>query len=123
MDAKKIISEKILLGTNLNTRRSTLRKILGINHKCWKYNYSGEEGFLVRISNYSNNNLDIPWSMLEKFYDALQSTGYSGKVFRAYYPTQAKDHPCHVHVVGMIFKVSGIAKSDTDEKNYFSQEP
>jgi hypothetical protein len=118
-EAQQIIAEKMLVGSDLNTCRSTLRKIIGVGHKCWKYDYSGEDGFLVRISNYEINNLDIPWSMLEKCFAALQNSGYNGKVFRECYPIQAKDHPCHVHVVGMIFKKSGVAVSDADEMNYF----
>ncbi len=35
------------------------------------------------------------------------------------YPKQAKEHGYHIHVVGMIFKKSGIAKLDEDGKDYF----
>ena len=118
--AKLIIKENIVEGMDLNTRRSSLRKVIRTNHQCTKYNYNGEDGFLVKISNCDMNNLDIPWSMLEKcFYSLKEPEGYNGNVFRRYYPQQAKNHPCHVHVVGMIFKKAGIATSDLKEKNYY----
>ena len=118
-DAKQMISNKMLPGTDINTKRSSLRKIISSDVKCWNYDYAGEEGFLVRISNNEINNLEIPWNMLEKCFYAMRNSGYNGKVFREYYHIQAKDHPCHVHAVGMIFKKSGIAVSDADEKNYY----
>jgi hypothetical protein len=64
--AKKIIHQKIVQGTDLNTKRSRLRKVIQDNYPCTKYDYNGENGFLVSISNYDNTNLEIPWSMLEK---------------------------------------------------------
>jgi len=119
-EAKAIIKENIIVGTDLNTKRSSLRKVIRTNHRCTKYDYTGEEGFLVRISNYDANNLDIPWSMLEKCsYSLKEPEGYNGNVFRHHYPLQAKNHPCHVHVVGMIFKKAGIATSNPEEKNYY----
>ena len=119
-EAKLIIIEKIIVGTDINTIRSKLRKIIRVNHKCTNYDYNGEEGFLVRISNYDSYNLDIPWSMIEKCYYSLEDdNGYNGNVFRKLYSKQAKDHSCHVHVVGMIFKKAGIAISDNHDKNYY----
>ncbi len=112
-EAKTIIQEKIVEGTDLNTKRSTYRKVMQAGHKCYKYDYNGEEGFLVRISQYESNDVEIPWSMLEKCFESLKVEGYSGGVFKHYYPVQAKGHGCHVHVVGMIFKKAGIARSDT----------
>jgi hypothetical protein len=119
-EAKAVIKERIIEGTDLNTKRSSLRKVIRMNHRCVKYDYNGEEGFLVRISNYDMNNLEIPWSLLEKCFHSLKEPeGYNGKVFRHYYPRQAQIHPCHVHVVGIIFKKAGTATSDPKEKNYY----
>lgn len=57
--------------------------------------------------------------MLKKCFNSLKnSDGYNCKVFSYYYPKQAKDHSCHVHVVGMIFKTAGIAETDAKNKNY-----
>lgn len=122
-EARKIIQQKIVQGTDLNTKRSKLREVVRVNHRCTKYDYNGENGFLVSISNYDNNNLEIPWSMLEKcFYALNEPDGYNGKAFRRYYPRQAKAHPCHVHVVGMIFERAGLAESDAVEMNYYLRE-
>ena len=119
-EAKAIIKENIIEGTDLNTKRSSLREVIRTNHQCTKYDYNGEDGFIVRISNCESNNLDIPWGMLEKcFYSLKEPEGYDGDIFRRYYPQQAKNHPCHVHVVGMIFKKAGIATSNPEEKNYY----
>jgi len=73
---------------------------------------------LVRIGNSEYNNLDIPWSMLEKCFSALKShRGYNGKYFRENYPKQAKTHGCHVHAIEMIFKRAGIA--DELKRKYY----
>ena len=118
--AKKIIQQQIVQGTDLNTKRSKLRKVLQDNYQCTRYDYNGENGFLISIGRRSNNNLEIPWGMLEKcFYALNESDGYNGEVFRRHYPQQAKNHPCHVHVVGMVFKKAGIAESDAVELNYY----
>lgn len=119
-EAKKIIQQKIVRGTDLNTKRSRVRRVIQDNYPCTKYDYKGENGFLVRIGNNDKNNLEVPWSMLERcFYALNEPEGYNGKVFRRYYQRQAKNHPCHVHVVGMIFKKAGIADSDSAEMNYY----
>jgi len=119
-EAKAKIEGKIVVGTDLNTSRcrNGYRKVIETNHICKKYNYNGEKGFLVPIN--KKNKIEIPWSMLERCFPALkEKEGYNKKVFEKYYPCQCKDHPCHVHVVGMIFVKAGIATPDDKEKNYF----
>lgn len=109
-EAKEQIEKKIQVGTDVNSERSTLRKIRTTNYACYssRYGYNGEKGFLVQIG--KKNNLRIPWSMLKNCFIALKSLeGYNGSYFRKKYPLQAKDHRCHVHVVGVIFEKSGIA--------------
>ncbi len=111
--ARIIIEKNIKVGTDINSERSTLRKILSTNHPCYseRYGYNGEDGFLAKISNYESNNLSIPWSMLENCFEALiTSEGYSGSYFRKEYPLQVKDHSCHVYIVGVIFERAGIAR-------------
>jgi len=111
-EAKKQIEKEIQVGTDVNSERSKLRKILRTNYRCdsSSYGYNGEKGFLVRISNYEANNLKIPWSMLENCFRALHSSeGYNTYYFRNKYPRQREGHPCHVHVVGAIFEKSGVA--------------
>lgn len=109
-EAKKQIEKKIQVGTDVNSERSVLKRILRTNYPCYssRYGYNGEKGFLVSIGR--GNNLKIPWSMLENCFRALHSSeGYNTYYFRNEYLLQAKDHPCHVHVVGMIFEKAGIA--------------
>jgi hypothetical protein len=58
--------------------------------------------------------------MLETCFPSLKElTGYNRNIFGKYYSDQAKDHPCYVHVVGMIFKKAGIAISDEGKMNYY----
>jgi len=111
VDARDKIKQRIIKGMDINTKRSKLRKIIETDIKCTKYNYAGEKGFLVKISNYYQNDLQIPWSMLERCFSALNTVdGYGGISFRNQYPRQAVEHPCHVHVIGQIFKNAGIAQ-------------
>lgn len=63
----------------------------------------------------------IPWSMLLECFNQMNDSGYyDGVFFNKRYPRQALDHPCHVHVVGRIFVVAGIAH--TDGKKYHLRE-
>jgi len=74
------------------------------------YDYD-DMGFLVRIG--ESTDLEIPWSMLESCFDALEGPGgYDGTSFRERYPTQAEHHLCHVHVIGMMFVKAGIARAE-----------
>jgi hypothetical protein len=58
--------------------------------------------------------------MLEKRFPSLKDDGgYNSKVFKRYFPTPAKQHPCYVHVVGMIFKKAEIATSNAKESSYY----
>ena len=123
-EAKRIIKENIIEGTDLNRvkssgEKSSVRRVIRTNHRCTKYDYNCEEGFLVSISNNERDDLDIPWSMLEKcFYSLKEKEGYNRKVFRSYYRQQADNHGCHVHVVGMIFKKARVADY-SKERNYY----
>jgi hypothetical protein len=107
-EARELIRHNISLDTDINTEQSTFRKIMNINHYCNRYDYNNELGFSVRIG--QSTQIEIPWSILHNCFNALSlPKGYNGTFFREHYQTQAEQHPCHVHVVGMIFVVSGIA--------------
>lgn len=107
-EAKKQIEKKIQVGLDVNSERSTLRKIIETDHSCNRYNYNGEKGFLVSIGR--ENNLEIPWSMLENCFRALHSSeGYNTYYFRNKYKRQYTNKDGHVHVVGAIFEKAGIA--------------
>jgi hypothetical protein len=71
------------------------------------------------IDRRENTCRDIPWTMLEACFARLDTAdGYNGSFFRERYGAQAKEHPCHVHVVGQIFVTTGIAFFD-ERKNTF----
>jgi len=107
-EAKRQIEEKIKVGTDVNSKNSTLRKILETEHSCNGYDYNGEKGFLVRIGR--EDKLEIPWSMLENCFPALRtSEGYNTHGFRKKYKRQYENKDCHVHVVGAIFEKAGMA--------------
>jgi hypothetical protein len=71
-EAKEQIEKKIQVGTDVNSERSTLRKIRTTNYSCYssRYGYNGEKGFLVQIG--KKNNLRIPWSILKNCFFALK---------------------------------------------------
>ena len=110
-DAKTRISSRVRVGDDLNTPDSTFREVweIGPIRDSDSYGYHSENGFVVRIG--AVNSIAIPWSMLERCFDALKTdSGYDGHFFRSLFKLQAKHHPCHVHVVGQIFVRSGLAR-------------
>lgn len=87
--------------TNLNTARSNYRSLREVSH----------DGVVVSIGKKAQ--LMLPWALLEECFNSLLCpTGYSGKWFREHYPQLAQNHPCHVHVIGRLFVVAGIATKD-----------
>lgn len=107
-EAKNLISTKIIKHTDINTDISTFRIIEKTNHKCNSYDYNGELGFKVPIG--TKTFINIPWTMLQNCFNALSTIdGFGTNYFQLRYSNQYKDHDCHVHVVGMIFVVAGIA--------------
>lgn len=111
VQAQQRIMRKITSGTDLNSLNTSYRRVLAVRHdlSSARYGYNKETGFVVQIGR--NSSINIPMSMLKKCYKGLQSYGkYDGKFFRKCYPLQAGDHPCHVHTVGQILVVSGLAK-------------
>jgi hypothetical protein len=111
LDAKKIIQERIKEGTDINTASSTFRTISAVDARIEsrRYGYQSQAGFVVQIG--TNTFIDIPWNVLQECFHMLHGVeGYSGISFRKTFPIQAKDHPCHVHVVGQIFVRAGLAE-------------
>jgi len=112
-EAEKQIRECLCVGTDLNTSSSTYRAVKACNDSSRSYDYGGEQGFRVRIGRGDTAQVFIPWSMLRACFEQLTAEqGYNSKFFRAEYPKQAKDHPCHIHVVGMILVVARLARPD-----------
>ncbi len=115
--AQQRILEKISQGTDLNSPNTTYRIVLEVRDdiSSGRYGYKNETGFKVQIG--KKNSINIPLDMLQRCYGALSSPkNYDGKFFRINYPLQAKDHPCHVHTVGRIFVLAGLAKRN--KKSY-----
>jgi hypothetical protein len=99
VSAKVQILATVQVGTNLNTPSSHYRKVVQVDEQ------SG-----LRISIGKNATIPIPWPMLKACFDCLDSGSYyDGSYFRQHFPCEAKSHPCHVHVVGMLFVNANIA--------------
>lgn len=99
---------KIQVGTDINTKRSTYRQIISKN----------ENEFIVRVS--KKDNIRVTEDMLKSCFLALsQSSGYCRKHFEACYSQQCKNKPCYVHVIGQIFVKAGLAYQDPDRHRYF----
>lgn len=84
--------------------------------KSKRYNYN-EEGFLVQIGKASKIKISI--SMLKACYEEAVKNNqiYNRAVFQKFYAVQLKDHGCHVHVIGQIFLLAGVADL-FDEHSY-----
>jgi len=111
--AKDIIRKKVIVGTDLNTRKSSYRFVISVDSAISsdRYGYSNEIGYRVRIG--KSQVIPVPWGMLEKCFRALYSeSGYNSRFFCENFPTQADDHPCYVHVVGQIFVRAGLAREE-----------
>lgn len=106
--------QNITVNTDINTPNSN-RVILKTNIPCEKYN--NDLGIKVQIG--QTTSIYIPYSMLVHLVkDAIQNNRiYNRSVFNTLYPRQCKNHPCHVHVVGMILVRAGIANR-LDSRNY-----
>lgn len=102
------VLNKIQVGTDINTKRSTYRQIISKN----------ENEFIIRVS--KKGNIRVAEDMLKSCFLALsQSSGYSRKHFETCYPQQCKNKPCYVHVIGQIFVKAGLAYQDPDRHRYF----
>ena len=71
IEAKKKIKSGISVGDEVNTSKSNGRRILSVNQTFPKYNGGG--GFVVQTGHKTSDKVEVPWSMLEKCYDALST--------------------------------------------------
>ena len=115
-EASLLIQNSIHLGDDVNTPKSTFRFVQEIPpYQCKKYSYQNEVGYKVKIG--GTTVVEIPMGMLETLFNLSVENNrtYNSKIFKKSFPVQAKDHGCHVHVVGRIFELSGVArKSGSD---------
>lgn len=119
-EALILILQHIEVGLNLDPN-SEYREVINVPpYQCNRYDYGGEEGYRVQIG--ANDFIEIPLSMLERlFVAAVNNDGkYNNGVFGALYPQQRANHGCHVHVVGKIFSLSGVAVQ-INNRNYVIQ--
>lgn len=119
-EAKALILQHIVVGTDLNPALQYRNVVAGPAHICNTYDYNGDLGFQVQIG--ANSYIELPFSMLETvFEDSINNNRIFNKdVFRVHYPTraeQATGHPCHIHVIGKIFELSGVA-NQVNSRNY-----
>lgn len=109
-EAHNLIIENILVGTDLNTARSTYRFVHEIPpYHCTRREFLGLPGFKVKIG--LINCIDVPMVMLESIYEhsVVNNQIYNHEVFNQLYPDIHGVKGCYVHLVGKIFQVSGIA--------------
>jgi hypothetical protein len=120
-EARDRIRASVKVGTDVNTPASTYRYVEAVDAlaNSTRYGYHSERCFVVRIGR--SVQIRIPWSMLKECFGQLNSpNGYDGSFFRSRFPLQARDHGCHVHVVGQIFVAAGIARL---EDNRYTVKP
>jgi hypothetical protein len=99
--AKDLIEKRVKVGTDVNTARSSYRVVESRD----------DNGYRVRIG--KNNVIQIPWSMLEDCFAALNSeSGYTSRFFARNYPRKVDGHPCYVHTVGQILTRAGLAAQE-----------
>lgn len=107
--ASQLISQNILIGTHLIPTSRYRHVTKGPNHACFTYDYQGSNGYKVQIGKL--NFIEIPFRMLETLFNAsVEKNGvYNNEIFQNNYPRQYRNHDCHVHVVGKIFEIAGVA--------------
>jgi len=109
-EASILIKNTIQRGDDVNTHKSTFRFVIQVPpFQCNRYNYQNEEGYKVSIG--ERDFVVIPITMLETVFNLAVENNriYDNKVFADAFPKQVKDHGCHVHVVGRIFELCGVA--------------
>jgi hypothetical protein len=115
--AYQLVIDNIIKGTKLNASYRTVLETPP--YRCGRHDYVGE-GFKVRIG--KTTTIEIPQSMLMNIFEESVKNNhvYNGKIFRSLYPKQGESktgHPCHIHVVGRIFEIAGVAEK-IDNHNY-----
>jgi len=120
-EAKKLITENIFTGMNLNPALNYGRIVIdGPDYICKGKGFSGEQGYRVQTD--SANYIEVPFIMLKNIYrDALNHGNlYNKNIFCISYPLIGESHtgqPNYIHIVGKIFELSGIAVK-INNRNY-----
>jgi hypothetical protein len=101
-EAERRISKSIKNDMDINTHRSTHRKVEKVDNLDYK----------IRIG--TSNIISVTMEILEGcwFYSKNNHGGkYDTTVFQKLYKAKYRNHPCWVHVIGMIFVKAGVAKA------------
>lgn len=107
-EVQELIRTTLIVGFHLSETR-IIKEIPP--YQCNRYQYN-DTGYSVQIGD--NDSLDIPWSMLKTvFNDSIIQPGriYNNGVFIIHYAHQAKVKGCHIHVIGEMFELSGVAEA------------
>lgn len=112
-EAESLIHQHIVVGLKLDNRIV----LEGPDYICNGYNYCGAKGFKVKIGVITS--IEIPFIMLQDvFKDAIANNRiYDNKVFKNKFEKQSKSHGCHVHVIGRLFEMAGVA-TQIDKRRY-----
>lgn len=107
--ALALILQHIAVGVHLNPELQYRYILAGPDYICTHYDYNGAKGYRVNIG--AQNYVEIPILMLKVLFDAAIANGsiYNNEVFGNNYPQQLNNHDCHVHVVGRMFVIAGVA--------------
>lgn len=103
------------VGLNIDTPRSHNRTIVSII----KIGNQVNNGFKIIVRIGLNTTIEVSRTMLITIVNAsLHNNGiYNNQVFRKYYNQKANNHPCYIHVVGMLLVKTGVA-SVRDKNSY-----
>lgn len=108
-NAHNLILKNVITGLYLDPRHVRL-VMASPPFVCTRYNYLGSVGFKISIGR--TTSIQIPMSMLETLYNySVNNNGhiYNRNVFRFNFPAQFHAHNCHVHVIGQVFVLAGLA--------------
>ncbi|MGC4116115.1 MAG: hypothetical protein QM765_16345 [Myxococcales bacterium] len=111
-EAQAKIRRSLEPGSNLGSPGAAQHPVLAVDHPCTRRHYAGDPGLLVQLSERPKDLVELPWSMLKTCFSDLVDGGYGSDTFRRRFPRQAASEPCHVHLIGMVFVVAGLAVTD-----------
>lgn len=96
------------VGLNIDTSNSHGRVVKDIKIT------ENKKDFTLIIKIGQNTTIGVDKQMLTSLYNSsIHNNGvYNKHIFQSLYPQKLNNHPCYVHVVGMLFVKAGLAKVD-----------
>lgn len=115
-EALKLIVANIKVGIKLDDNFKYKNVEQTPPYKCFKFDYNGEEGFLIKVSKVQS--IEIPLSMLKNLYLSAQANDncYDRSIFISKYPHQTIQQIGHIHIVGKMFVHAGVAVQESNWK-------